>query len=265
MRLIKEIPQVEKCIASGELSLSNVSQAQSLFYNQAKDNQPIATSEKIEILDSLKNKSAREGQKELIKRHPQTLNVRSFEKERPITSEATEVRFLMSDKLKEKLEGVRSLLGPKAINMGYAELFEAMADLSTLKLAEKKFGKKRASATPTSEPKSQIVKSHSKNPRYISKSTKHTVWGRDGARCTNCGSRQNLNIDHIHPVALGGDSRINNLRLLCFSCNQRQAIKTFGKFRGHSTEPMFSFIPPTSEGKRRSAFFDGFASRANYC
>jgi hypothetical protein len=34
MQLMKEIPQIETAIASGELSLSNTSQAQSLFRNQ---------------------------------------------------------------------------------------------------------------------------------------------------------------------------------------------------------------------------------------
>jgi hypothetical protein len=64
--------------------------------------------------------------------------------------------------------------------------------------------------------------------RYIPKSTKHTVWMRDRGTCVKCGSLRNLQYDHIHPVALGGDSTAENVRLLCFSCNQRRAIQTFG-------------------------------------
>jgi hypothetical protein len=156
----------------------------------------------------------------------------------------------MTDELKAQLDRVRTLLGPKAIGMGFAELFYVMATLSTEKLAEKKFGKRRVAvgneqaiktsetlsevesvnhtATPARASGTQVISVSSKNPRYVSQAIKHAVWQRDGSRCCHCGSRHNLNLDHIHPVALGGNSSIENLRLLCFSCNQRQAIKTFG-------------------------------------
>ena len=125
-----------------------------------------------------------------------------------------------------------------------------MATLITEKLAEKKFGKRRVAATseqtsktsdaipeveavshpatPARASETVVISESSKNPRYISQATKHAVWQRDGSRCCQCGSIHNLNLDHIHPVALGGTSSIENLRLLCFSCNQRQAIITFG-------------------------------------
>jgi len=150
MRLIKEIPQVEKSIASGELSLTNASQAQSLFRSMAKEpsKAPLEKKEKIEIINSLKNKSTREGQKELIKLQPEIKQ--PHEKERIITNEATEVRFVMNDKLKEKLEQVRALLGPKAIDLSYAELFDQMAEISLGSLKAKKFGKKRAKESQSS-------------------------------------------------------------------------------------------------------------------
>ena len=66
------------------------------------------------------------------------------------------------------------------------------------------------------------------NPRHIPRSIRQAVWDRDGGKCSCCSSKRNLNFDHIQPVALGGESSESNLRLLCFHCNQRQAIKTFG-------------------------------------
>ena len=68
----------------------------------------------------------------------------------------------------------------------------------------------------------------SSNPRHIPRANRRAVWDRDGGKCVCCSSRRNLNFDHIQPVALGGESDESNLRLLCFQCNQRQAIKTFG-------------------------------------
>ncbi|MCB0391859.1 MAG: HNH endonuclease, partial [Bdellovibrionales bacterium] len=68
----------------------------------------------------------------------------------------------------------------------------------------------------------------SQNPRYISKKLKYHIWQRDSGKCTKCGSRQHLNVDHVKPVALGGEANSENLRLLCQPCNQRQAIRIFG-------------------------------------
>ena len=75
-------------------------------------------------------------------------------------------------------------------------------------------------------------RTNSANARYISRSVRQAVWDRDGGKCVCCSSMRNLNFDHIQPVALGGESTENNLRLLCFQCNQRQALKTFGIHSG---------------------------------
>jgi hypothetical protein len=239
MRLMKDLPEVEEKIANGELSLSNVQQAQS-FFREAQNNEPtrvIDKAEKLDVLARLENKSVREAQKELLKLQPDAALPK--ERERVITETTSEVRFLLSDNLKTKLEAVRSLLGPKGAAMTYAELFDAMSDLSLNALKAKHFGRKRAESkekqasvsaseetkVTTSVPPTSAVE-HSKtspNSRYISK--------RDRGCCVNCGGSRNLNYDHIMPVALGGKSEAENLRLLCFHCNQRASIKIFGEWQ----------------------------------
>ena len=67
-----------------------------------------------------------------------------------------------------------------------------------------------------------------KSIRYVTRAVKHAVWMRDRGTCVKCGSRRNLNLDHIKPVAVGGGSAAENMRILCFQCNQRRAMKTFG-------------------------------------
>ena len=169
------------------------------------------------------------------------------EKERVITDCATEVRFTMSDALRIKLESVRALLGLKGANMSYADLFDAMSDLSLAALEAKRFGKKRAQVAHEDMPKEKALPSTqtvkcaadfvtlavpanvvSGDTRYIPQSIKHFVWRRDRGVCTNCGARRHLNYDHIRPVALGGVTTPDNLRLLCFQCNQRAGIRSFG-------------------------------------
>jgi hypothetical protein len=45
------------------------------------------------------------------------------------------------------------------------------------------------------------------------------VFERDGGRCVECRSNFDLQYDHILPVALGGATTIENLKLLCEDCN----------------------------------------------
>ncbi len=74
--------------------------------------------------------------------------------------------------------------------------------------------------------RAQLAVTH--NTRYIPPSVKHAVWRVARGKCAACGAQHNLQIDHIRPVALGGDSTPDNLQLLCGSCNLRRGVKTFG-------------------------------------
>lgn len=54
----------------------------------------------------------------------------------------------------------------------------------------------------------------------ISKELKLAVYRRDGGRCVACGSTFDLQYDHVIPFSLGGATSLENLQLLCSSCNQ---------------------------------------------
>ena len=58
---------------------------------------------------------------------------------------------------------------------------------------------------------------------------------RYGERCFNCGSEDNLVLDHVIPIAKGGVSAIDNLQLLCAECN---------RIKGKLVIDCRSFTPP---------------------
>jgi hypothetical protein len=64
------------------------------------------------------------------------------------------------------------------------------------------------------------------NPsRYIPDKVRTAVMARDNGRCVWCGSPDDIEFDHIIPVSRGGSPEIDNIQLLCRSCNRKKRTK----------------------------------------
>ena len=160
MKLLRDLPlseqqEVEKKIESGALNLSHICQAQSFFTQVSKvaEGPKLDQKAKLQVLSELENKSARQSQALLLEKTAKISGSQLLpqEKERVLSEEHSELRLVISRELRQKLERVRCLLGPKGLGMSWAELMAAMADLSLQALQDKKFGKRReirASAKP---------------------------------------------------------------------------------------------------------------------
>lgn len=59
----------------------------------------------------------------------------------------------------------------------------------------------------------------------IPESVRIDVWRRDGGKCVRCGSRENLEYDHIIPIAKGGSNTARNIELLCEKCNRSKGAE----------------------------------------
>lgn len=66
----------------------------------------------------------------------------------------------------------------------------------------------------------------------VSNSMRFQIYNRDGYRCRICGKygvHNDLEIDHIKPIAKGGKSVYENLQTLCKSCNKEKGDKYWYK------------------------------------
>jgi hypothetical protein len=71
---------------------------------------------------------------------------------------------------------------------------------------------------------SQIESSENGNDRKpIPAEVRREVWRRDGGVCVKCGSRRNLEYDHIVPVSKSGSNTTRNIKLLCEACNRAKS------------------------------------------
>jgi len=59
----------------------------------------------------------------------------------------------------------------------------------------------------------------------IPQHVKDRVWNRDGGKCRECGSNENLEYDHMIPHSKGGANTYRNIQLLCEPCNRRKSAK----------------------------------------
>lgn len=236
MRVISELPQIEEKVSNGELSLSNIVQAKS-FFNQEDKVSIMSPGQKLLILESLKNKSSREGEKLLASQAtvpPSPVK----ERVRYVAENISEVKFAASERLLAKMEKLKGLLAHKRPGMNVGELFDELCNIALEKLNPKGggIGKKstKIKASDTS-PKKQVHKSPPPAPtvsagrKYISVQTKRAIWSGANGKCEKCRSQYALEIDHRQPICQGGRSDEKNLRLLCRSCNQREALLKIGR------------------------------------
>lgn len=67
-----------------------------------------------------------------------------------------------------------------------------------------------------------------KQPRYLwnmfRKKRRPEVLARDENICKYCGSNEDLEIDHIIPLAKGGTNDLDNLQILCRHCNRKKWV-----------------------------------------
>lgn len=236
MRLIKSLPQIEEKIASGSISLTSACKIQSFFRQEEKQskNEQITPKlstpdQKLNWIESLQNKSTREVEKEILKLNPVAI---PHEKVRTLSECKTEIKIVIDEELKTQLDQLKYLISHQNSNMTYQELLKYLVKMGLDKLSPIRKVTKSPCA-PKVETQAPLKK---KISRYIPSTIKHEVYLRDQGCCSfrnqqthqKCKSKYLLQYDHIQPMAFGGETTANNLRLLCANHHNLVTKKVFG-------------------------------------
>jgi len=251
MRLLKELPELEKKVEQGAVSLTTLGKVHSFLREERKlkgsESQFKTKAEKQELVERCAGKSKRETEQLLNSYFPGKVKPDS---ERPLSAEQVELRVTLDFQLVKKLHRLRSLWSHKVPNANYNELLNEMADQllkkvdpewidknnsqkGEPKIGHEKSGQGRVSGEANTRPPvsrfpAKVNSVSALQPRYISSVLRREVWRRDQGQCAyrdpvtgkRCASKYWVQIDHIRPVSRGGPSTAENLRLLCSSHNQ---------------------------------------------
>ena len=203
-RLLADIPEIENKINDGSLSLSNLQKASNFF--KQENIQDIGG--KLEVIEKLEGKTAREAEKTLFELG--TTPVLPPESVKPVSASFTQVKVNVSDETYNLMTKARSILGEFSFGDSYMSKVacEAIENINRkkYKLTSKGRNTETSGRVPTA-------------------SQQRELYERGEGVCEKCGSLFKVQKDHRHPYSLGGKTETSNLRLLCFHCNQRERIK----------------------------------------
>ena len=227
IRVIEAIPEIEKTLEDGKLTVATVAQAQSFFQQEKKRAKPCSTEKKREILKKLEGKSKREAERILAAEAPE---VPKPDQTRTVSETATEIRFTADAELFEMIKQIQALTAHHKLEPGYNGLLKFIAAQALQKLDPARQKERRLSPE-------KVAVQHASMSRFIPVSLKREVWKKSGGSCTyvspltgkRCGSRHALQLDHITPYAMGGETSAGNLRLLCASHNRLAAATVYGE------------------------------------
>ena len=127
----------------------------------------------------------------------------------------------------DDLEYLKALLGHTVPSGNLTQVLGRVFKAAIREIEREKFA-----VTSRSRPGSRR---QGKDPRRVPDAVRRAVFARDGGCCTfvsakghRCGSPRRLEFDHAMPVAKGGASTVENVRMRCRTHNQRAAEKAFG-------------------------------------
>lgn len=146
--------------------------------------------------------------------------------------------FTAGMEFKARFDRVRALASHRLpANASYEDVFELLMHefLEREDPAKRRERRERRAQAAEGRKSTREARSASVNARRIPAAVRDEIFQRDDGRCSfvgkdgrRCGSTRMLQVDHVRPVARGGVSTPENLRLLCANHNRFEAERMMG-------------------------------------
>lgn len=219
MRALRSVPELKEKIESGKMTVTTVSQVQTYLREEQKKGVELKPEAIAAVFTEFENCPAKEVEIRLQQRQGRPSDFRLV--------------IDLSPELAQKWEAVKNLSAHRTQGQPQ-EILDLLLQSWLQREApsqarENKPSPRRGTSflRKVSAPEAATAASPSSRPG-ISMAIKRAVWKRDQGQCQNCGSRFAIQFDHLQPVAKGGATSEENLRLLCRSCNLAAGVKIFG-------------------------------------
>jgi hypothetical protein len=206
-RMLGEVPEIKESIRNGEINLMQVATLARSVREREKS-APVLPQQKREILNVIKNQDLPFSERaicQMLEIQPKLDEKKTVQMDGSIRMQLTftKEQVLLIEQAREALSHIHPHL--------------TMTELFTI-FAERTLRQKGRSATATAK---MAVKA-TENKFYISRDFRRRVFREE--KCCQwrnrrtgkiCGSKFQLQVDHIQPLWAGGTSQLENLQLLC--------------------------------------------------
>lgn len=128
MRLLFELPEIESKISTGELTLTNIGLAKTLFEKEKKAGKIFSKQEKLEIVEKLKRQPKRVAERIVLAQSSNPISL-TPDQVKAVSQNSVEIRFVGPDELLTKIEILKGLKAHKNPKMTLAELFDELCEL----------------------------------------------------------------------------------------------------------------------------------------
>ena len=250
---MKAVPEISRKLESGQVNLSTMSKAQSIIKAQEKiSGHKVSVSAKADVVRKIENKTTQQAEQILLTVFPEAASSIHQERKTVINENTTRLSTNISSGMEADLKRAKELLSHKFPSASDAEVlahtlkFFLDSEDPLRRKPKPKLDKSMAKvATPTtrlaeitSASEAMCVKSPGEKILLPNKAAvRLAVIQQSNGACTFkdplsgqvCGSRHQIQIDHIVPKAMGGTDEPSNLRSLCREHNMHEAEKKLGK------------------------------------
>lgn len=241
-RLLRKVPSVAAKIEEGSVKLTQLVKVQQSLQQERRLGKAADAVIAQELIAKIENKTAYETEKIIACELNQT--PKAHQKVKPQNDDSVRVEMTFTQEQYELLQKAQSLLSHVVPDNNLAEVVTYLAQNYIQKKEGSPKSAQSSEAAIEKEKPAQTTQSFGVNPeskrsvpsakrKYIAASVRRAVFARAKNCCEfvhsqtqrRCNSRYQLQIDHIRPLAKGGDDEISNLRILCGVHNRQEALR----------------------------------------